>query len=90
MTTPTIEITLSELNESWDWAEAFGEGAGGTRSTIESLDGTNCDPCPRIDVKRIIAAVNGEPDYAHWTGVFEMNDGRFLAVDAGCDYSGWL
>lgn len=81
---------MSELINSYDWAECFGEGSGGNTYNIpESLDGTSTHPCSRHDVKEIIAAVNGENDGNNWIGVFELQDGRFLSVDAGCDYTGW-
>lgn len=84
------EITLEELQTSYDWEEVFGEGSGGNcDQTVEAVDGTPCDPCPRADVAEIIAAVNGENDEDEWVGVFRMKDGRFLSAVAACDYTGW-
>lgn len=48
---------------------------------------------PRIlnerDVKRIIGMVDGMNDEESWVGVFELHDGRFVSISAGCDYTGW-
>lgn len=86
----TREITLEELQTSYDWEEVFGEGScGNTTPVVETVDGTPCDPCPRSEVAEIIAAVNGEHDEDDWVGVFRMKDGRFLLAVAGCDYTGW-
>jgi hypothetical protein len=91
--TPRIEITLPELLIDSDWAQVFADENAGNVSK-------QCDECPpgsdvdttapnRRDVKRIVAAVNGENDGPDWVGVFELNDGRFLVASGGCDYTGW-
>ncbi len=41
------------------------------------------------EVKRTVAYSNGCNDGDNWVGVFELNDGRFGYVEAGCDYTGW-
>ena len=46
-------------------------------------------PCLREDVEAIIAIDDGENDEANWLGLFKMKDGRYLALSAGCDYTGW-
>jgi hypothetical protein len=46
-------------------------------------------PCLREDVETIIAIDDGENDEANWLGLFKMKDGRYLALSAGCDYTGW-
>lgn len=85
-----IETTLSEVLCSYDWEEAFGEGDGGNcTQDVESLDGTSVDKCLRADIAEVLATVEGENDGADWIGVFRMKDGRYLAVVAGCDYTGW-
>jgi hypothetical protein len=43
----------------------------------------------RSDVAHIIAIEDGENDGDDWLGVFEMTDGKFLVIRAGCDYTGW-
>lgn len=40
-------------------------------------------------VVEIVAAVDGENDGADWVGLFWMQDGHFLTLRAGCDYTGW-
>jgi hypothetical protein len=84
------EITLENLEGSYDWEEVFGEGNGGNcTQDVESLDGTSTSQVRRSDVVEIIAAVNGENDGDDWIGVFRLNDGRFLVAAGGCDYTGW-
>lgn len=43
----------------------------------------------RSDVAEIIAIEDGDRDGPQWIGVFKMRDGRYLFVEAGCDYTGW-
>lgn len=41
------------------------------------------------DVARVVAFSNGENDGQDWVGVFELKDGRFGYLHAGCDNTGW-
>lgn len=77
------------MRDEYDWTEAF---AVACRDHIESVPpGTNhrCDPFALTDVKRVIARVDGENDESDWVGVFELHDGRYVAIEAWCDYTGW-
>lgn len=86
---PVIEQEAINLDD-YDWTEVFGQGNGGNcTQDVESLDGTHTDDCLIKDINTIIALVNGENDEAEWIGVFELNDGRFLAAVGSCDYTGW-
>jgi hypothetical protein len=76
---------LKELDE-YDWEEAF--AASEIKPTI-TAKAASLEGVTRENVKRIVAMVLGENDGPNWTGVFEMNDGRFISVCAGCDYTGW-
>lgn len=90
---PKLEITLEELQGSYDWCEVFGEGSGGNtdKVTDECPPGADVDRTPpnRSDVAEVIAAVNGENDGDDWIGVFRLKDGRFLVAEGSCDYTGW-
>lgn len=86
---------LTEL-DNYDWANVFaycGEdsGSGGRTAPAAPTNGSDGGPrCyTREDVARILHRVDGENDGAEWWGVFEMEDGAFLLVSAGCDYTGW-
>jgi hypothetical protein len=79
------------------WEEAFGYASDGEkacnsgvpdRALPNDLD-TSVEPFTRKDVKRVIAARDGENDGADWVVVGELKDGRFFCVEAGCDYTGW-
>lgn len=43
----------------------------------------------RDDVAVVIVMVDGQNDGPDWIGIFHLNDGRFVAVRAGCDYTGF-
>lgn len=86
---------LQELCD-YDWEEVFKYAtpkvceAGhkhGPAAVIGSPVST--DPFTREDVSRIIAMQNGENDGDTWVGVFQLHDGRFAVIRAGCDYTGW-
>jgi hypothetical protein len=73
--------------DNCDWEEAFKyavtpeEAAPGMAISIEGFT--------REDVAEIVAIVDGENDGDDWLGVFRLADGRFAALRAGCDYTGW-
>jgi len=41
------------------------------------------------DVETIVAYDNGENDMSNWVAVFQLKNGRFAFLSAGCDYTGW-
>jgi hypothetical protein len=85
-----IEADLNEIQTSYDWCEAFGEGNGGNcTGDVESLDGTATDPVLRKDIAEVLASVNGENDGDSWVCIVRLNDGRFACVEGSCDYTGW-
>lgn len=82
--------------EDYNWREAFayaGEaseyGCGESDPTYVGTAGQDADPFTRADVKRVIAADEGEPDADSWICLVELWDGRFGYLEAGCDYTGW-
>lgn len=80
--------------DSYDWAEAFGEGDGGNCSPIipqiqppgASVDGSQFG---REDVAEIFQLSEGENDAASWIVYGLLNDGRYFCVRGWCDYTGW-
>ena len=79
---------LPELDD-YDWAEVFkAEYALPTRALGAPAD-LSTETFARENVKRIIAMVDGEHYGRDWVGVFELTDGRFVSISAGCDYTGW-
>jgi hypothetical protein len=84
-------MTLDELQQSYDWAEVFGEGSGGNCDKKTDAVGA-CSPTPepsRADVAEILAMRDGENDGDVWIGVFRLKDGRYLHASGSCDYTGW-
>jgi hypothetical protein len=79
----------------YDWDQAFGYagqiGTYGTGSPAPALpgDAVSVEPFGRKDVVRVVALSEGENDGPNWLCVGELRDGRFFALDAGCDYTGW-
>ena len=41
------------------------------------------------DIAKVLAVVEGENDGADWRWVLRLNDGRFVFLQGGCDYTGW-
>lgn len=86
---------MLERLDDYDWENVFGFcGEGGSPSApapAHSVKGLEGEPrqYTREDVEKVLHAVDGENDGPPWWGVFEMKDGAFLFVSAGCDYTGW-
>jgi len=82
----------------YDWTEALcvaqtGEdscnwGIGWDEDT-EALKGQFPNYVSESDVKWIHSADAGQNDDESWIGLFELYDGRFMVLDAWCDYTGW-
>jgi len=93
--------SIPEPLRSYDWKEAFGYAAGyeaGEEDVANNRDiptatppgaTVSVEPFTRRDVRRIIALQDGDSDGPDWVIVGELWDGRFFALRAGCDYSGW-
>lgn len=62
---------------------------------LEELD--TCDwaeafvysPYSREEVTDIIMSSEGENDGPDWLMAFKTEDGKFVGLSAGCDYTGW-
>lgn len=83
------ETALDKRVDDYNWQHIFESGEGYTRPTHVRSKVAADIAYARTDIKKVIALVDGENDGAQWLGVFEMNDGLFLVVRAGCDYTGW-
>jgi hypothetical protein len=77
---------LSELDD-WDWAEVF--KYADPERVITAPESLSISRFERDGVKRVIAMESGDNDGPEWVGVFELWDGRFASIRAGCDYTGW-
>ncbi len=89
-------MTIEELLEDESWSCAFADpgnySEGNCDKDTEAVPpGVIMDTTPpyRSDVAEIIATDDGENDGPPWVGLFLLTDGRYLAVEAGCDYTGW-
>lgn len=80
--------------DDYDWKEAFAyagdEGHGGAtvKRAAPMLD-VDESPFRRRDVCEVIAVRVGQNDGDNWVCVGRLYDGRWFALDAGCDYTGW-
>ena len=41
------------------------------------------------EISKVIVSDEGIPDENDWLALFEMKDGRYGFLSAGCDYTGW-
>lgn len=44
---------------------------------------------PSADVTKVVCVDEGENDGPEWLAVFELSNGKFGFLTAGCDYTGW-
>ncbi len=78
-------IDLQEFKDDYDWQEAF---AYGTPQPTQGYTGS-LEPFAIADVEHIYHASEGENDVSEWMVVARLRDGRFIYLEAGCDYTGW-
>ena len=84
------EVTLkypAGIRDVYNWSNAF--AYANTPDECPPNSDVNVAVFTMEDVKRVIAVRQGENDADDWLGVFELHDGRFAYLKAGCDYTGW-
>jgi len=59
-----------------EWGSAFGSDGAGVADLLDQV----CE---------VIAAQEGENDYASWIGLFKLETGKYLGLTAWCDFTGW-
>lgn len=94
---------LPELNDN-DWSTIFGDEEAGVctwqgpvcvpakerETNLEEVHKVlDQHGITRSSVKSIVGIQQGEQDERNWILLAELNDGRYLFVSAGCDYTGW-
>ena len=87
---------LAELDDC-DWAEAFADKSSGNTTKDVEAHGVSDEPFTREDVAEILAMVteteSNNPSLScaetNCYGLFRLKDGRYLAVEASCDTTGW-
>lgn len=86
MSEMTKETTLGEMRDSFDWAHVleYASPPDRTEGFTGSVEGFTFD-----DVAEVIASADGSNDGPTWAAILRLNDGRFIFVEAGCDYTGW-
>lgn len=77
-----------EIND-YNWEQAFLVSMDKISPAIGMAGKISLEKFTREDVKRVILLENGENEGLNWIGLFELNDGRFAFIEAGCDYTGW-
>lgn len=89
-------LVLPELAD-YNWQHTFayagepnaGDGSASVKKAADHLPDVSLEPFSRWDVKRVVAMEDGDNDGPDWVCVGELHDGRFFAINAGCDYTGW-
>ena len=80
--------------DDYNWAEAFGYAGApdrygeGLPVAVGDTD-VSVAPFTREDVNVLKHAYEGEHDGDDWVCVGQLRDGRWFALNAGCDYTGW-
>lgn len=90
-TTPFVRPMPAAL-KGYDWGEAFayaGEPGGCGEPELTGFNAVAITPFARWDVAHVEAASEGENDGPSWLCVGRLYDGRWFALKAGCDYTGW-
>lgn len=92
---------MLEQLSGYDWAKAFEccgppDGRDETWGADNLPDvrthpgsGISTEPFQRNDVTELAYIAEGENDGPTWVCVGLLADGRWFALSAGCDYTGW-
>ena len=78
---------MLSLLDDYDWEQAFAMASSKINPVINYTG--SLSPFDREDVDTIIAMDSGENDGNPWVGIFKLKDGRYVYLEAGCDYTGW-
>lgn len=79
---------INYILDSYDWQEVFKYCASEYISPVIGWEGSR-NGFTLKDIVSVVGYADGENDGANWIGLFELKDGRFAFVTAGCDYTGW-
>lgn len=79
---------LAEL-DNYDWAQIFADENWGNVTKEIEAHGCSDAPFTREDVSRIIAMDNDGSEEPIFAGLFQLQDGRYLAATGWHDYTGW-
>jgi len=79
--------TIEEIKEDYDWKEVL-DFAVDNMNTVRGQK-VELTPFGFDDIKEILHIEDGMNDEEDWIAVFSLKDGRYVYVEAGCDYTGW-
>ncbi len=87
---------MLKVLDDYDWASAFeyageknyGNGSVDIRTPI-GYEHVSRDSFAREDVKEIYGIHEGVNDEESWLLWGKLSDGRYFALNAWCDYTGW-
>jgi uncharacterized protein (TIGR02996 family) len=75
--------------DSYDWREAFAYASDSDITPSQPGSNIATTGFSECSVRRIIGIREGANEGPNWVCVGELWDGRWFALDAGCDYTGW-
>ena len=92
----TAQLTAMVTDpESYEWREAFGYAGEPNTNGSPNLEAAapgmlvGLEPFTRRDIAAVYGAVQGDNGGLPWIAWGVLNDGRWFALKAGCDYTGW-
>ena len=71
-----------------DWNEAFKVAINNITAVVGDNE-VSTEPFEPKDIMWFIGTIEGENDEENWEAAFILKDGRFVYMEAGCDYTGW-
>lgn len=81
-------MSLDKMKNDYDWQEAM-KFADKPYKVANFISNEKIDSVGWKDIKNVVAMDPGENDGPEWLAVFELHNGNFLFLQAGCDYTGW-
>ena len=77
------------MNLESDWKHSIEVACRDSRTPAIPGDDVSVEAFTTEDVAEMLHSSEGENDGQDWVAIMRLNDGRFAALTAGCDYTGW-
>lgn len=82
-------MTISDKLPGRSWDSAIECATGRIGPAIPNDKSVSLNGFTMDDIESVIASREGENDELSWLAAFGLKDGRFVYIEAWCDYTGW-
>lgn len=80
-------MSLKKMRQDGNWKQAMEVASSAVGAVLGYTGSVEFNGWGEIDT--VIASDDGCNDGPNWIALFQLHDGRYLFLSAGCDYTGW-